>query len=185
MKKVFTLISAFFLLLNSAGYAQPKLTNGNNSVAATTKDGKKFIRKWTTNPFDRHVFVENNGQFDDRIKTGDKVLYGAHLGKIDIYFTNNGIVYRYDKDYFEKKGDVHADPDDPKNEVHETHFLSTEWDGANKAVSVQPKDELKAYYTYGSEKKGSIKANGFRELVYKNLYPVSMPNLNLRKEKTD
>lgn len=176
MKKVITLrcilFSTVFSFFGAISFAQRTSGQGNNlNGDAVTKDGKKFHVKWKTNPFDNHVFVANNGQFDGRIKSGEKILYGAHLGKIDVYFTANKIIYRYNKNYFEKTANAHSDPDDPKYSRREVYFLNAEWQGANKAVSIEGKNELNSYFTYGVGAKATIRANGFRQIIYKNLYP--------------
>jgi len=159
MKRIFTLISIFLLLLSIGGYAQ---TTGNK--------GAGFQTKWKTSPFDNLVFIENNGQFDGKIKSGEKILYGVHLGKVDIYFTSHKVIYRYDRIYFKKSSEPNADPDDIKNMKHETHFLETEWEGASQSASVEAKGKKTNYYTYSSGSK-TIKASIFKQIVYKNLYP--------------
>lgn len=142
MKKVLTLICIPLLFFSAAGYAQTSIANGHNpGGSATTKDGKKFDAKWKINPFDDHVFIQNNGQYDGIIKSGEKILYSATLGDINIYFTDNKIIYRYEKNSFKKPAEAHADPDDPKYAIHQVYFLNAEWQGANKAVSVEGKDE--------------------------------------------
>ena len=176
MKKTITLpciiFSMFCFFLNLVSFAQSFSGQGNNAGGNTyTKNGKKFQVKWTTNPFDNHVFIANNGQFDGRIKSDEKILYGAHLGKIDVYFTPHKIVYRYNKNYLKKSSDGHFDPDDPKYSGHKTYFLSAEWQESSDAVSIEGRDELQAYFTYGAGENATIKANGFKQIIYKNLYP--------------
>ena len=171
MKRVFTFVNVCFLLFSITGYAQNISTQGNNSGITLGRKGEKFQTKWKTNPFDDHVFIQNNGQFDGKIKSGEKILYSAHLGKIDVYFTSNKVVYRYDKYYFQKPADPHQDADDPKNFRHEIHMLSAQWMNANKSVWLETNDEQKNYYTYPDGPKKSIKAGLYKQLVYKNLYP--------------
>ncbi len=155
MRRYSILLSLFFLFINVASYSQ-----------GTTK---KSAVKWTTNPFDHQVFIENNGQFDGKINSGEKILYGVQLGHVGIYFTANKVIYRYDKNYFKKSAS--DDPDDIRNFKHEVYFLSAEWKDANKSTSVIAKNEKTDYYTYGKGANGTIKANLFRQIVYQNLYP--------------
>ena len=49
--------------------------------------------KWTKNPFDRQLFVENKGQFNNDIPTTDEILFQAILGDVKAYFTTKGVIY--------------------------------------------------------------------------------------------
>jgi gliding motility-associated-like protein len=121
---------------------------------------------WTTNPFEHKEFIKNEGQFDDAGK-GDKVIYQAILGNIKAYFTADGILYEYDKYSKPTKGD---DPDEKKDVKPEQLYLRAKWQGANPQTSISADEELSYYCTYNAEGKG-IKANAFKKIIYRNLYP--------------
>src|SRR5437868_5498479 len=76
---------------------------GSNDGLPTT--GKT---KWSINPFEHALFVENKGQFDT-IMPGDQILYEAKLGSINAYFTPKGVMYRHIET--EKLDFSHGDPD--------------------------------------------------------------------------
>jgi hypothetical protein len=63
----------------------------------TVKQKNGFVTKWTQTPFDHHIFIENRGQFNSDIPEGNNVLFMANLGDIEAYFTNTGIVYRWNE----------------------------------------------------------------------------------------
>src|ERR1700677_4258088 len=90
MKKAITLLSMISLLMHAAVYSQTTATKGNS-------DKKKVHIKWTTNPFDKQVFIENKGQFDGMIPGNEKVYYMVSFGSIQAFFTANGIVYQEKK----------------------------------------------------------------------------------------
>ncbi len=164
MKKIST-IPALFLFVYSSVYGQGT-TQGNGTAAL-----KPAQVKWTTNPFNEQVFIKNNGQFDGKGNTGDKILYGAHLGKVNIYFTEHGIIYRYDKITFKKDNRTHSDPDDPKNLVRHTYFLTASWQNASHSVSVWPDQKLSNYYTYPNGTDKTITATLYKKIEYRNIYP--------------
>lgn len=143
----------------------------SKNTAQTTNNQGGLKAKWTTNPFDPQVFIENNGQFDGKIESGEKILYGVQMGSIGIFFTPDKVIYRYDKNTYKQTDGEDNDPDNSKKIIHEVHYLGTEWVGANKSVNIVAKEEKPDYYAYGKGLSGTIKANLFKEIIYKNLYP--------------
>src|SRR5271155_4838357 len=125
--------------------------------------------KWTTNPFDHKLFIENNGQFDNVITTKDKILFGAQLGEICVFFTSNGIIYKYNEIHLTAKTvDKDTDKDGPVKQV--AHYLNVIWYGSNPGVSIIARNEQYQYYSFPNGMKSTIRANVFKEILYKNLY---------------
>ncbi|MGP8215749.1 MAG: PKD domain-containing protein [Bacteroidia bacterium] len=126
--------------------------------------------KWTKDPFDHQLFIENKGQFDTDVTTKDKILYQVRLGDVRAYFTQSGVIYRYDE--YTKKGrermeDIEAGKMDPPN----IHTVSYTWDGADPGVTIDAKDEQTSYYTYPTGPKSSVSVSIFKKIVYRNIYP--------------
>ncbi len=97
------------------------------------------------------------------------------LGKVKVYFTTKGIVYRCDSNYTLKEKDEDETKDDPREEgtIHTiSHYAVMGWQNANPNVSVIAQQEESDYYTYYSDAtKKTLIANAFKKLIYKNLYP--------------
>lgn len=159
MRKIYLLSFTAVLLVNTISYSQ-----------STTGNTKNILAKWKTDPFDQQVFIENNGQFDDKINSSERILYGAQLGKVSVYFTADKVIYRYDKILLKGKVSANADNDDVKNLKHEVYFLSAAWEDANKSVTLEASDKRSDYYTYGKGSNGTIKASIFKRIIYKDIY---------------
>jgi gliding motility-associated-like protein len=154
LTKVFPVLFVFALNLSIA-YSSFGQTFGRKN---TNEQAQKHALKWKTNPLDHAVFVENNGQFNADVNTGDKVLYEAQLGEVRAYFTSRGVVYRYDR---------------MNNELGaiSSEYASTIWDKANAEVSVVAEHQQDYYYTYPKGKNDIIKASVFKKVTYRNIYP--------------
>ncbi len=162
MKK--KLLPLFILFILGFGFtAQSQGTICNNG-------GVKVTPKWTAEPFNHQVFIENKGQFNSDIKGNKKVLYQAVLGAVKAYFTPDGIVYKYDEISKNKDKD---DEDNGKDDVPTVvcHYLNSQWIGANPNVTIDASQERSDYYTYPVGKSGTIQANAFEKITYKNIYP--------------
>src|SRR5258706_13994889 len=53
------------------------------------------------------------------------------------------------------------------------HYLHMEWVGANPKAEVVAEEKVSHYYTYpvNSASAGTIKADAYKKIIYKNLYP--------------
>ncbi|HSY76198.1 MAG TPA: hypothetical protein VK890_05040, partial [Bacteroidia bacterium] len=129
--------------------------------------------RWTTNPFDDKVFIENKGQFDNDVKSGEKVLYQVTFGKIQAYFTPTGVIYKYIEPKKTRRGKSNKkqDPDANVNEKPIIHYVSENWQNTNSEVSILAGEEQSYYCTYTVNDSGTVKTNAFKKLTYKNLYP--------------
>lgn len=64
---------------------------------------------WSVNPYEKKVFIENKGQFDGLNEKKDaKILYGVENLGTRIYFTSQGLTYRF--------VDFKKEENDPKKE---------------------------------------------------------------------
>ena len=170
MKKVFfTIVSLFYLLI---GLNAQSLRNNFNSAAHSNKGpqqpNEKYKVKWTKNPFDKQLFIQNGGQFDTDTYSRDKIFFQVKLGDIQAYFTASGVIYKYEKypKRTEEKDDI--DKEDRKPEIKYTSYT---WENANTDVNIEAQQEQAYYYTYPVGKNGSLKVNVFKRIVYKNIYP--------------
>jgi len=129
--------------------------------------------KWTTNPFDHQVFIENQGQFDGSVPGHKKILFAAQLGYIWAYFTVDKIVYSYSEQPLPEKKDKDKDKDPDAGEPAKPimHYLTGEWKNSDKYAEIEPSDVLSNYYTYPKGSNSTIKANVFHKITYKNIYP--------------
>jgi len=141
--------------------------------------------KWKSAPFDFNVFIENKGQFDADLEhlTGNKkkILFQATLGgDVKAYFMPNGVIYRQVKFVAENADSLNDDDDNnkkaEKNDVdgaHKAivHNLGVQWVGSNPDVSIEAGSEQKDFHSYAGSNGGTIKADGFKKITYKNLYP--------------
>ena len=156
---------------------QPVKGQVTNSNSGIPKSSPGYKINWTSNPFDHQLFIENQGQFTGP-ENGDKILYGAQLGNMYVFITPHGLVYKYtehpevhispDKKHYQM-----VDPDEinPKDKPID-HYLSAIWEGSNNNVSIVAGEEQTYYYTYpGDYGKSTIKANVFKTVTCKNVYP--------------
>jgi len=159
-----TVISLVLLLWVCNSYAQ------SHAVKKQPSPAGQFNVKWTKDPFDQQVFIENKGQFDTDTYSKDKILFQVKLGDVKGYFTTSGLIYKYDKlTGNEKKNKKHED--DAEGATHKVLCTSYDWKGANAGVAVNASDEQSYYYTYPTGKRSSIQVNIFKKLVYHNIYP--------------
>lgn len=143
---------------------------------------------WTLhNLFEQKVFIENNeGQFDftchSPMKEGtgkgqEKVLFNTEITGVSLYFTQNEIIYRYDKfpeltPEQRKEREHQIDRESDTTRQHpETFYFRMQWKGANPNVEIIAEDEVPFYYCYPRGNKHTTIAHAFKKLLYKNLYP--------------
>src|ERR1041385_5685192 len=137
--------------------------------------------RWNSEPFGQLDFIENKGQFDQM--NGAQILFGATGSTVHIFFSAKGLTYRYDewvpmteeeKEAYTKHASAQHHKEGEEENLHKLvpRYMHMEWIGANPNVQITSEEKVPYYYTYGSDKNGStIIANGYRKLLYKNLYP--------------
>ena len=151
---------------------QPLKAQGTTDKKAT---GNRI--DWTCHPFDHHIFIENKGQFSGP-ENADKILYGAQVGNAYVFITPHGLIYKYTEHPEvhlspDKKKYVMSDPDDVNlKDKPIDHYLTATWEGSGNSVSTLAGEEQSYYYTYaGPNHKGTIKANVFKTVTCRNVYP--------------
>src|ERR1035441_8271635 len=155
----FTVLSfLFFALFPPSLFAQSGISGG------PTQQGTSV--KWTVDPFEHAVFVENKGQFDT-INSAGKVLFESHLGAADAFFTAKGILYRH----IETEKPDAGDPDANGPPKRSYYYLTTLWDGANPNPTIVTGDKQSYYFTYPKGTHETYYANAFKKITYENLYP--------------
>ena len=146
--------------------------------------------KWTVKkPFEQKNFIENKGQFfiKDKLKP-EEIFYAATIDGVTYYFTNTG----YTIQHFTKQKNTEHEIEELKEKTaikekegekeegefkYKTisQFHQMQWQGTNPNVQIVAEDIVSNYYTYNdvNDKQGktSIKAQAYKKLTYKNLYP--------------
>ena len=169
MKKI-TRLSLFLLsLLPFRGFSQ--LPN----MGTNPKGGGSWI---ATKPFQRDVFIENNGQFSAAEKkfVGSKINYFTHKGSVYLYFTPNGLALRKDTVYKVKGEDkIGIEQEDGMRDLRIKHMLTKmQFVGANPNAKIVVENETPDYFTYPNHQdksgKSSVLAHAWTKLIYKNIY---------------
>ena len=124
---------------------------------------------WTIeNPGQTDVFVKNNGQFDESANASPgKVLFALNNFET-VFFTKEGYTWRLDK---EERAPLQKEEREEQERKIETSFVNMQWIGTDPNATVIAEEEAAGYYTYADEKLKSIRAKGYRKLIYKELYP--------------
>ena len=174
LMRLFTPIICLFFLFTIIELCNVKPTF--SQIPQSVK--QKTSSKWSVNPFEQKVFVENKGQFNENTEVNNEILFHAVSGGVNIYFTKQGIVYRHDEIIPKKKNDDADDKDEDENEERKVelipHTLSAQWIGSNSSVEVTAEDKVSFYYTYSfdpKKEKEGIKASAYKKIIYHNLYP--------------
>jgi gliding motility-associated-like protein len=154
------LSGACMILYAVAGIAQ------NERVTAQPAAGA-----WVnTDLFDQKVFVANKGQHDRRAGN-ETVFYSARSGNMDIYFTGDGIVYRYDSILpREEERDERGEEEEEAAEKR-AYFFRIEWKGARAGVKPEGLGKKDFPYTYVIAGNTSIVAPVYSGIIYRDLYP--------------
>ncbi len=150
-KIIFTVLGSLGILLST------------NVIGQKAPISQKNNPKWTVSPFENKLFIENRGQFDNDIVATEKtkIFYSAMLGDITLYFTPSGVVYRLDE-YPKNTTDKFQKPT--------THYFTANWENPSQLVTITAEQEANWYYTYPSGENKTIRANGFKKIVYHNIY---------------
>lgn len=190
--KFTTLVVVALLMLSKAVF--PQTGSQENSYTAfashlkSTPKSSGMTPLWTTkNPFNRRVFIENKGQFDSENNIPEnRIKYGVKEGGIFVYFSTKGLLYRYDEypvlteEQKEKLGDLKGKRLERLYEKLsvKTTIVNMEWIGANPDATIESEDKVFDYFCYGS-----IKANAFKKITYKNIYPNIDLEYTMRPEE--
>jgi len=122
-----------------------------------------------TDIFGARVFVENKGQFDNVLRSNEKVRFGIDNGEEQIYFTNSGLNYVITKIYplSEWQREEIEKGKKPKIRPTEVYFVKMNWLNANPDIQIQESEMQTYFHTYG---KPEYQANSYKKITYKNVY---------------
>ncbi|MBC7411251.1 MAG: hypothetical protein H7331_02200, partial [Bacteroidia bacterium] len=145
---------------------------------------------WTRKPFERKVFIENKGQFNDRLPVQYQSFNYCIDNGAQVLFNNNSIVYHFSKnnmaDFIEEeihKSNRERARETPENEERErkkfapTHqYITLQWLNANPNATVEVSNKSATDYGYVIKKPNTEKdyftqhCAGYANLTIKNLY---------------
>src|SRR3989304_5158326 len=136
MKKLFLILAICFL--HAAGI-NPFFKNIAQAYNGTTS--------WIINFEHSKTFIENKGQFNGRNNLpGSEIFYAVDQSATQIYFTKNGLTYRFDrheKNRHRQKGDTLK-----AKYVKQSDWVHLVWEGANPAAKLIAEDIAPDYHTY-------------------------------------
>ena len=137
-------------------------------------------------PFQSSVFLQNNGIFQDY--EGRHIQYYADHDHVNVYFTEQGLIYRErsinQKKYKEilkeqeekKKGTRKKEKEDEAKEriPIDISTIAMDWIGANPHPKIISNEQAEGYHTYLQKTDNgynTIEIHGFKTLTYKDIYP--------------
>lgn len=132
---------------------------------------------WTGKMERTKAFIENKGQFDNRMwkKSDSPILYAVDHGSVQVYFTQKGLTYRFER---KEKNPDRKDGDDSKPRIlFDSDEVNMVWAGANPNAQLIAEDKTSDYHVYAMFKNDNKTiydipdVHGYRKLTYKNLYP--------------
>ncbi|MDD5571409.1 MAG: gliding motility-associated C-terminal domain-containing protein [Bacteroidales bacterium] len=138
----------------------------------------KHKADWNShNPFKTNVFIENIGQFNNWVVTGESVKYAVNNSS-NIYFTQKGLIFKLEKaekmsekEREEMEGKESKGKEENKKRKTEIYHVYMQWEGSNSDAKIEVSDETENYYAFGEKGYENIRFKGYRKLTYKNLYP--------------
>jgi hypothetical protein len=123
---------------------------------------------------DEVSFIENQGQFNDRNwKKNSEIEYAIDKGAMQIFFSKQGLTYRFDK--IIRNEARKTDPKLPKR-INISELIHVSWVDANEDVQIiveEPRQEYFSYAVKNLDTREVVNKNnvpGYRKLTYKNLY---------------
>jgi len=146
-------------------------------------------KSWTNKDlFQQKNFIENKGQFDNKkLPNNESVRFTANIDGVEFCFTNQGYtiikreqVKRTEKEVetFQLSIGLAAEKEESEfkykivEKFHELKFVD-----ANNDVMLIAENRVSNYYSYSDTKsegkKGTIIANAYTRLTYKNIYPFT------------
>lgn len=135
---------------------------------------------WNVSLDPQKVFIENKSQFNGLIElTHADVLFATEDGPSQVLFSKAGVTYRLEKREHpeinereeREEGMSHAELEAKERSVIITaDLVQMQWKNANPDVEVVALNPVEASYNYKG-KSGSIRANAFQKILYRNLYP--------------
>ena len=119
--------------------------------------------------FGLRVFVENNGQFDNKLQSDLKVRFAYETAQEHIYFTDKGPVYKLIRHYPMKERELER-MERGKNvryKEDKVRYVKVNWIGCNTDLKIVEEEVQNHYFTYGDRR---FNSRTFRKITYKNVY---------------
>ncbi len=119
--------------------------------------------------FGTRVFIENKKQFDNTLKSGDKIYYALENGSEKIYFTNKGLVYKLVKKQriTHEMHEAMEHGEKVETKADEIYFVTMTWANANTGILIEGSNPLNHYLTYGGPE---LNSKTYKKITYKNVY---------------
>jgi len=160
--------------------AAPAITS--NVQAQTTASSSRLGPSWSVSPYEDKFFIENRGQYDGKDKLpGSQIYFGCDNKSTQMYFTKNGMTYRYDDKKLVRKKDEKEEgkSDEERNRemmeqlVVTTYMLNIEWLNSNPNVEIVSEGKVPQYWNFQTNKDNESLnfVPAYEKLIYKNLYP--------------
>lgn len=140
---------------------------------------------WTAAPGYARAFIANKGQFNGRNLNSWEVLYAIDHGPFQVYFSREGITYRFDEKYREKEEEKHKDGKEELREISrklkkgpepvrmKSDLVRMSWVEGATAANIVAEGQRPDYFNYamGSNNLHFDHAPAYTRLTYKNLWP--------------
>jgi len=127
--------------------------------------------KWTINPFDKQIFIENVGQvgMDVKKQAKDSILYIADLGSIHAFFTKSGIVYKQ-LEYHKRSNAKEDEEEEEEHAAPIVHYFRMGWNNPNTDIKIETESKQTYHYAFANSEGKTVSANVYKKLTYHNLY---------------
>lgn len=148
-------------------------------VFSTSAYAQKNARELRIEPFVNRVFIEEQGQFHDKLERQgalptEPILYALENAEFNAYFTSKGVHFRFaERKTIPKIKRVRVENEPDERGVETTwHTIDLLWQNANADPQVVAQEKVHEYYNYsGLGSKPNINfVPAFNELAYKNIY---------------
>lgn len=140
---------------------------------------------WHIPPTYPRAFIANNGQFNGRNLGPWEVLYAIDNGPFQVYFSREGITYRFDEKYREKHEGKEQDAKEELREITrklkkgpepvrmKSDVVQMAWVNGAAGVDLQAEGLRPDYFNYamGSNDIHFDQVPAYTRLTYKNLWP--------------
>ena len=138
------------LLLAIVLLTEVEICFSQNIKKGQLSPGNSVLTKWSRDPFEQTVFVEEHGQFDRtarerKIILPESIHYAVENGEFNAYFTSHGISFLFP----ESKN--RATRGDQEEKTIETTWqaMNLRWLNTNASVKLSAGQKVADYYNYG------------------------------------